>query len=254
MTDNPIIQADLTAYTRSVKRIRRHDWPFHVVNGFAEIAEEAEHQVQALTRQKFNIHSDYIIKGIRHTPRTKGQKAQAMRALKKYGDFNAAVYLRPSMAAKNSLQFMADHETGEQRNAVKRQIAIPLAGVKKRAYQTARGRVRKRWKPATLLKRYKEAGSAFDGRTTTNKGRKLGPRRKRVPGAAFLIKGRGGQVFIARRHTNKGDNQLDFMYLLKPQTRIKIEWGFVASVYGSVFVHSARILTKHINKLPDYDR
>jgi hypothetical protein len=251
-----MIRVDLAAFTRSAKKMDQKDWPKHVVNGFAELADVSAGAVRVVTRGKFKLHSDYIPKGIKSTPMTSSQKARAEHALRKYGDFNAAVFLRGSRSVKHSLDFMADHEEGDPRKPQKSYIAIPTTQLKEKRHRSPRGATRKRWKPETLLERYNATGGSFNGTTTTNKGKRLGPRKKRMPGDAFLIMGKQGDPFIARRmnrnKNTKHGGELEFLYVLKNEADIKSGWQFVTTVYSTVGRRYATILHKHIKRIPDY--
>lgn len=255
MTDS-MIKVDLTAFTRSAKLIMGKDWPKAVVNAFAEMAEEGMLNVRELTRQRFKLHTEYITRGVKHYPMNSAQKNRAANALKRFGDMNAAVYLRGSNTPKKSLEFMADHEFAETREAQKKYIAFPTKTLKEKSYRTGRGKVRMRWKPALLLEHYKERGGGFNGLTTTNEGRKLGPRKKRLPGHAFIIGTRAGPMIARRisRPVNKGDKHLEFLYMLKPKADIKKRWGFVNGVYGTVFKTYDTIIIKHVSKMKDYSK
>lgn len=256
MEQKYIIQVDLTDFSKSARLHIGRDWPKAVTKAFGELAEKGASSVRGLTRRRFKLHSEFIPRGIRSYPRTPVQESRAAHALKKYGDMNAAVFLRGSRSPSNSLEFMAHHEYGEHRRPKDKYIAIPMAGLKSKAYKTGRGRVKGRWKPAELLKTFSQRGSKFDGRTTTNKGMNLGPPKGRVPGSAFIISSRRGDPLIARRRVRgrKTHGQLEFLYILKRGADIRGGWGFVDEVYSSVRSHYDGVITKHINGLPDYNK
>jgi len=181
--------------------------------------------------------------------------SKAAHALKKYGDMNAAVFIRGATSPSKSLEFMAHHEYGEMRTPFKKYIAIPMKGLRQKSYKTSTGRVKKRWKPATLLERYIKSGSSFDGRTTTNQGKRLGPSTGRVPAAPFLIMSRQGDPMIVRRISkSKGGTkgQLEFLYILKHISKIKPTWKFVKEIYTGVYNNYAPIIMTEIGRLPSY--
>lgn len=250
----PVVDIDISAFTRTAKRHIGKDWPKAIVGAFASMADDGAGAVRALTRGKFKLHSDYITRGIKSLPNTPAQRGAAERALKRHGDFVAAVYLRGAVNPKRSLGFMADHETGMDRIAQDTWIAMPTTTLKAKSFKTGRGRVRKRWKPGTLLKRFNEVGSKFDGRTTTNKGMHLGTSRKRSLGSAFLIRGRGGTPMIARRGGNKGNKQLEFLYALKKSANIRKRWDFVNTVEIIVMHIHERTIKKAVQRMPNYDK
>ena len=253
--NKPLISVDLTEFTRGVKQHVERDWPKACVNAFSGIAEEARDAVRLLTRQKFKLHSDYITSGIRHIPNSPAQKDAAARALQRYGDMSAAVFLRGASDPKKSLEFMAHHEWSEDREPQDRFIAVPLKSVKLKSFKTSKGRVRARWQPARLLDHFNKTGSRYDNGTTQSP-KQLGYRGKsrRLPGKPFMISSKRGDPMIARRIRNpgqKGERHLEFFYILKPKARIKKIWNFVDGVYTSVGRHFVGKISKHVAMMPD---
>lgn len=248
----PMFYADLTEFAASARKHIGNDWPIVVVGAFGDMSEHARDAVRRRTGQRYKLHSDYIPKGIKNYPHTDSQKVKAVAALKKYGDMNAAVYVRPSRSAKNSLAFMVDHEKGEDRTPQKEFIAVPTKTLKNKGYKTGRGRVRKRWKPQTLLQRFNESGADFDGRTTVHAARQ---KRRRYPGNAFIIKGRGGRTFIVRALTRKSSNNkrnLEFLYMFMERAEIKPTWGFVETVHVDVSESYYAVINRRAKRLPSY--
>lgn len=255
MPQKPLVKLDIRAFKKSAKKHIGKDWPKHVVKAVARLAELGALAVKVRTRTKFKLHSEFILRGIRHSPSTEPQQAAARRALVKYHDFTAAVYLAGNKDPTKSLRFMADHELGERRNPQDEYIALPSRALKSKSFQTGKGRVRKRWLPETLLKRYHEAGSRFTGRTTTNKGKKLGPRKRRLPGKPFIIRTRRGDPAIARR-TRKAKGSftktLEFLYIMKRKADIKDAWGFKREVYRTIKNSYQGVFARYLNNLPNY--
>lgn len=252
----PVIEVDLSAFVTSARQHINTDYPRAIVNAFSSIAEMGADDVKSATRSAFDLHSNFITSGIKSLPHTTSQKKAAARALAKYNDFTAAVYLRGSASVKRSLAFMADHEYGGKRQPHAQFIAVPMDGVKSKSYRTSRGRVKKRWKPSELLQRFNSAGSVLSNGTTTNKGRRLGPRRKRVPGAPFLLTVTGGTTMVVRRKqraASPGAHCLEFMYALKKQTAIKRRWRFTETVMTAVKNTYSSTIAAHVKRLPDYD-
>lgn len=243
------IVVDLTEFSIGAKRHMDHDWPRAVVEGFSELAEKGRDDSRALAARHFDLRSPFIPSGIRSTPNSAAQKAAAAHALKKYGDMNAAVFLRGASDPRKSLEFAAHHATGETRGAQDKYIAVPMKGVKAKGFRTAKGRVRKRWKPAQLLKHFNATGSVYTGVTTQGR-RKLGYKGKgrKIPGKAFMIRSKRGEPLIARRISRgpKGSKNLEFLYILKTKARIQEKWGFVDGVYRSVGHRYSGVITKHV--------
>jgi hypothetical protein len=247
------IEIDLTDLVKFEKKHLGTDWPKAVTSAFSEIAEGARDGIRALTREKFKLHTDYVPRGINHYPDTTTQKTRAAHALEKYGDMNAAVYLRGGNDPKKSLEFMADHEHGETRTPVGKWIAVPGKDLKEKSYRTTRGTVRKIFQPSELLKRFNEAGSTFDGKTTVTRQYAAGRKRGKIkaPGNAFIIMGKKGSPMIVRRkHRGQGRN-LEMLFVLKTRAEIKKAWGFVNGVYAVVRNVYGSVMVKHIGRLPN---
>lgn len=237
--NDPIIEVDLTQFSNWARNHLGRDYPKAVVDAFVKIAELGRDAGRTLTKNKFKLHTEFIPRGIRSLPFTNAQKRAAGRALVKYGDMNAWVFLRGASDRRKSLMFMAHHEGGEKREAQKKYIAIPTRRMKQKAFRGTTGRVKKRWKPKTLLKQFTESGARFTGKTTSHSNYQ---RRRRMPGAAFLIRGYRGDITIARRIA-RGIKELEHLYVLKESVKIKKEWGFIEHVkneikgkYGSVII------------------
>lgn len=248
--NEPIIEVDLTAFTQWARQHIEHDYPKAVAECFSDIAKMGRDEGRSLTKNKFKLHSEYIPKGIRHLPQTDAQKNAAARGMKKYGDMSAWVFVRKATDPKKSLMFMVHHEIGEKREAVKRYIAVPTRRMKEKAFRTAKGKVKKRWKPETLLQSYNESGSYFTGKTTrsTNRQRRTG-RGRRLPGKPFLIRGYRGDITIVRRLTNFY-LILEHLYVLKEDVTIKKEWGLVRGVKEAIMRNYSKVILEHMRRLP----
>lgn len=250
-----MLEADLTAFAASARKHVGRDWPRVVVDAFADIAEYARDDVRNTTRQRYDLHSDYITRGIKHYPNTAHQKGRAESALKRFGDMNAAVFLRGSRSPKHSLEFMAHHETGEERDPQNEHIAIPTKTLRAKSFRNTRGKVKKRYKPSELLKRFDASGSFYDDEAKTTISRGLRMKRRRQPGNAFLIRGKGGKPFIVRtlnRARGGKKRDLEFMYILVTRAEIKPSWGFAESVWKGTRAVYYTIFYKKAIRMPSY--
>jgi len=246
------IYVDYKEFARSSRKIQDKEFPQKIVNAFSELAYKGARRVRIATRSKFKLHSRYIPNAIKSIPLNEAQKSAAQKAVRRYGDVFAAVYLRGANTPKRSMDFMALHEEGgikkphEGRSA----LAIPTTTLKRKpGFKTAKGRVRKRWKPNTLLEKFKSRGSVFNGQTTTNKGIVMGPQSGRVPGHAFIIAGKGGTPMIARRKTRRGDRNLEFLYALENRAKIKRRWDFESNVWKSVRSRYDKVIIKYLGTM-----
>ena len=243
------ISIDYTEFARAAKGIAHKEFPEKIVAGFSYLAAASAGEVRTATRAKFNLHSNYIPSGVKSIPLSSGQRSAAENAVRRFGDIRAAVYVRGAMSPKRSLDFMSLHETGGDKTPHGNfQVAVPTKSLARKSSKTTRGATRKRWKPKTLLARFNAKGSSLNSSTTSNRGLKLGPKPRRLPGSAFLIKGAGGAVMIARRKSLAKTRNLEFLYSLKPRTSIKKRWDFEPIVFNSVNMRY-KVLIKFLKKM-----
>lgn len=210
-------------------------WPKMLAHYIADMADDADQAGELRTRQEFDLSSEYIPQGIKSTPSTPAQIKKVEKSLAKYYDGFGAVYLRGSADPKRSLGFMVDHEVGFKRDpqdvwrsAGEKLIATPQDGVKSKSYKTQSGRIRKRWKPGTLLDQFGKAGSTYQHGTTIT--RKYPNRNKpgaaKVPGKVFLIRGKNSGYPIAVRRVSRGGGErgkgkLETLYAMHPSVEVK---------------------------------
>ena len=245
--------------------------PKALVETYSLMVEVAQRDARERTRQQFNLSTDWIPKSIVALPITTAQKNASEKALRTKGDFLAAVYIRGSNNPKNSLAFMADHETGNTRKPQGDHIAEPGKDWMAKEFETRTGRKRKGKTAAALLDRYNKAGSKYNGTTTVTthypnrKKRIRGGGLRQKPGNYFIIKGKGGTPVIARRDPSKGMRagvtekgtsfsrwRLSFAYGLQKDQRIQATWHYYDTIYAaarhaiSLCVFKAQ--RKHMNK------
>jgi hypothetical protein len=230
------MRVDISRFLRSWDRIS-DDVPKAIIAGFAEIADLGRRRVRVRTRSVFKLHSSYILNGIRSIPGVRGSKGaerQAEAALRgltgKYHDFQAAVFLRGSNSPKKSLGFMADHEFGRKRKPHKgRALALPRTGVTIKAFRTSKGRVKRRYKPETVIKKIK-------AQATNTRKRRWGRYRKPRP---FLVTFKSGRRAIAVRKDKtkrafvreSGDTGALLLYEFQKDADIKKRYGFEETVH-----------------------
>lgn len=216
-------QIKITALTaearRSLKSIERDQFPFALAKTLTEVAQMAVKEVQAQTRREFKLHSEFIPKGI---SRTRAKKSE----VKNTGIGTTVIFTKPIISG-----WMPVHERGGTRDAYGgsgrdkgKYLAIPAEDLLKRSYRTGTGKVRKRWRPETLLEGYsKQYNVSMSGGITrpTKGGRK---------GKPFIIRGKGsGTPMIVRR---KGPKRypLELLYIFSRRARYKPQWGFERTV------------------------
>lgn len=224
------IYFDINKFANWHRKFSGRDWPKKVVQSLSDVAFEGMRVGQYHTKSAFKLKTDYVTRGIKFLPESASQRAAAERALLRYGDCMAKVYVRGSKDKRKSLDFMVHHETSFSRKPQHKFMAVPTKSLKEKSYRTSRGGVKRAWKPETLLKRFFEAGIPFNGVTTTKLGKTHQHSTGKRRGDAFLMRGRGDNtVYIVRRlSSDKWD--LEFLYSLKNEAKIRKDWHFVENV------------------------
>lgn len=202
------VQVDARSAIQAVDSLHRNQVPFAIARSLTETAKKAQIAVQLITRNKFDLHSEFIPRGIRVKS---ARKAEA-----KLGFANAAVYTAPRIST-----FMPIHEMSGSRKARNRAIAVPGRALKQKQYRTNTGRVKKKWRPSVLLQDWSGAG-----RGSARTGRSGGGGRQR----AFIIPDRGNSPAMIARRTGRGSRPLEVLYILIPVAEYKAVWDFENTV------------------------
>jgi len=206
---------------RQLTDIEKNQFPFALAKSLTGTAKKAQMILREETGRRFNLHGKFVENNIRVIP----SKKQDV----KRGIAEAAVY-----TDKKIVRFMVQHEPGALRSPLSsKQIAVPIYLPK--PYRTASGRIKKKWRPETLLKDFKgEKGSGKARRRSKTK-------------RAFIIRAKSGDDLIVRRVSDKR-RPLQILYLLTNRVKIKKHWLFevtVRSVAGRSF---ERIFNRNLMK------
>lgn len=203
-----------------------------VGKGAGLLALGAKKDVQEVTKERFNLHSEFIPKGVWSKPRgtTFGVLKAEVRTTRKC---EAAVYTAPVISG-----FMSIHEVGGTRMPKGKALAIPptkkgkieiAKPIATGGFKTSRGKVRRRWQPAELLKNIGNTGHHGMPRAT----------RKRK-GSPFVIE-IDGIMYVVRR-AGRTPLPLELIYIFNPNAEIDERWDFEETVekhvtanYRSVF-------------------
>lgn len=201
---------------KDLNYIQRQQLPFVLAKTLTETARGAAQAVQQVTRREFELHTEFIPRGIRIKPAKKED-------LVRFGFIEADVHTAPRIST-----FMPIHETGGTRRPFPgrggmrdsgRSLAMPGESLRTRKFKTATGRVRKRWKPGELLKQY---NTTRGNRTVKRSGR--GGRR-----LAFLVRTKRGDVMVLRRKSRKR-YPLERLYYFDSFADFKSVWNFEPTV------------------------
>lgn len=202
------IDFDMKAAKASLKRFEKSQFPFVYAKSLTETAEGARQGVGIQSRRVFQLHGNFIPRNIKKSPAKKSD-------IVNYGLAESAVFTGRRLDG-----WMGLHETGGTKRPSGKKLALPGAGIKKLSYKTRTGKTKKRYKPATLLKRYNESKKIPRTRKVGRGGRKRTP---------FIIEAKSGKLMIVRRISRKR-YPLEILHLFADSSRIDRQWGFEKKV------------------------
>lgn len=238
------IEVDTRDFNRGIKTYLDSTYPEAMARGFRALAQHARDAARQRTAEEYELHSDYIPRGILSTPNTDGQVQAAARSYARHHDLEAAVFLRPANNPRQSLAFMVNHETGDPKTPSNGgALAIPAA-VENYSYRTSKGGAKKQYQAGTLLEGYTKRRlptSVLAGITADNGKGKGGK------GEPFVTKTNKGQGAIARRRKG-GRLPLEILYVFKPRAQIKSDWGFEPTIRATVQARYQRDVGRFINR------
>lgn len=221
------LEFDYKTAKKDLDDLQKEQLPFAFAKTLTRVAKIAQVNVQARTRQYFELNSEFIPRGIGIIPAKKSD-------IKSMGHASSSVITKDRIST-----FMPIHETGGIRNPSPfggshdkgRALAIPGKHLASRSYKTATGKIRKRWKPSTLLDKGRPHSKSRTRKTrnVTRGGRK---------GVPFIINGaRSGVPMIVRR-IGKKRYPLEILYVFTSKAKIPSGWRFeetVRSVANDLF-------------------
>jgi len=204
---------------RALSSIQRQQFPFAFAKSLTQIAKTVQTGVQMRTRLEFQLHSEFIPRGIRIIPAKKGDV--------KTGRAFSAVY-----TAERISTFMPIHEEGGQREPSRQSgggggdkgasFALPGQFLQTKKFRTSTGKVKQRWRPAELLRNYRRHGSGGGKLVAVSRGG-----RKKTP---FIIRGKGSGVPMIVRRKSKKRTPLEVLYIFSSRATIKPVWDFEETV------------------------
>lgn len=243
------ITLELQSFQTALALYFDKSYPEATARGFGEVARRARNAIRERTRQVYDLHSDFIPRGIWSTPDREVQIRAAARSFAKYGDLEAAVFLRPANGKeKNSLKFMIPHETGEAKTPKGKALAIPAQGLEGYQSKTGSGATKKAYRPAQLLSGYNSGKSTLPAAVVAdmiNNPSSHNPNNRK--GQPFIIKSSKGVALLVRR---KSGNRLplDVLYSFKPRAQIRSDWEFETTVRTDVLQQYGRVMKRYVNR------
>jgi hypothetical protein len=204
---------------RALKQIAGDQWPFAMAKSLTDLAKRGRDGAQVRTRRAFDLKTEFIPRGITIKSAKKSD-------VKLRGTADAAVLTKPLVS-----EFMPIHEfsgvktpgpyTGAHDSG--KMLAIPGRDLRGRKYLTGRGKVRKRWAPAELLKQYNAMSPREAARTRGGRERAGA----RVP---FVTQIGSGTPAIVRRKSKRKRLPLEVLWVFVPESRIPKHWRMEETV------------------------
>ena len=240
-TQGPMVRVvALTEETRKqLSELEKEQFPFALAKTLTEIAEGSVQSVRQQTRRAFKLRSgEFIPKGIRKLSARKSD-------IRTTGVGKAVVFTQDRISG-----FMPIHEEGGMRSPSAfgegidkgKYLVYPGEALQRMAYRTARGAVKKRYKPGTLLNDLstgKLPPNVF-ARVVTGKGIR---RRKGKP---FIIRGRAGGVPMIARRISNTQYPIQILYVFTKRAQYRKQWRFEPTVHRYVEDNFQRILQNNL--------
>ena len=230
----------ITAKTAEVeaqlKALERDHFPFALSKTLTQVSNLAVEAVRAETRQKFDLKTEFIPRGISRTVAKKSD-------VKNKGIGTTVVFTKPIISG-----WMPIHETGGARTphgsgSRDKGVAFTLPGrdIGKYSTKTATGATRKRWKAKELLKTYSGRRLPASVYAQVIQGRVL--KRK---SDAFIIKGRASGVPMIVRRLTSERMPLEILYVFTRRATYKGVWDFAKTVEDTVENNFEKLLKHNV--------
>jgi hypothetical protein len=220
------VSMDYSQFKETVTWLGVKKVPWIVGKSTGLLALGAKKDVQEITKERFNLHGEFIPKGVWSKPRgiTFGVLKAEVRTTRKC---EAAVYTGPIIS-----RFMPIHEKGGTRMPRGKALAIPPSQrgklsiakeVSSGAFKTKTGKIKRKWQVGVLLDGYRR-GAGYSS-----------IRHEAGPVAAPFVIEIDGILYVVRRMTSN-PRPLELIYIFNPKAEIDERWDFEETVW------------KHVNK------
>jgi len=210
MSDTTRIRMDLGDFVADAKKLAGDKYPRAVADALRLVTERVMMTERAMTREKFNLHGEFIPNSIKAFPSSSGQINKVARDIRDTSEAFASVYL----GNIEKTEFMSMQEFGGTRVPLGKVLTVPQSDYQ---MKTSGGRVKQIYKPKTVLKDYAQtkfsAGSKHPGVYGTHQRR------------AFILNTANGTTIIARRAGRKR-KPLKILYVMTPNGKIRAKWTF----------------------------
>lgn len=190
--------------------VEKEHFPMAYTWALTRTAQDAAEAVRTVTRSRFELHSEFIPRGIR-------VQSANVRDLRDFGLAESAVYTAPIISG-----WMPLHEEGGDKIPRHSSIAIPSQELNKDFNKTSTGKIKSNLLPKALLRGYVDI--------MNRKGKKVRRNVKVGGNPAFLVTSRrsGLEMIVRRRSTKR--SPLEVLYIFKKRAHIHAEWDFEKTV------------------------
>lgn len=199
------IRMETERFTRDMMHFEREHLPMSIVFCLNRTAVDVQRAVQDRTRSVFNLHTEFIPRGVR-------VRNASISELRNTGETQSEVYTAPIISG-----FMPLHETSGNKTPRNQNIAVPSNMLQRDSAKTGTGKIRANLLPRQLLRDFNS--SRLFGRVPVRASRSRGRRQ------AFLAKSKKGNTIVMRRTGPKRD-RLEVLYTFHRRTKIDDVWEF----------------------------
>lgn len=212
------VRFDMSEFIRDSKKALQYDYPDAIIKGLNSVTEKVQSFERANANIQFHLRTQWIPNQIMRYPNTSAQEYRMRKDITTRHEVFASVF------SSKHIHWMSVHEDGDVIAPYKgahahdkgKSLAIPL-NTMNRAMKTSTGATKAMYEPTRLLENSTNPwvrGSKHPGERGTG---------RRLP---FILRGRNGKAFIARRLRSKKTRSLELLYHFAPQAKMKQTWKF----------------------------
>lgn len=207
------IRVDMDAFSKDLGFLEREQFPYAMAKTLTDLATSGQIAVRGKTRKEFKLHTDFIPNNIGIVP--------ARKADVRLGTAKSAV------KTSEKISFMSNHETGEDKVPKRKALAIPTMLTKGIPdFKTATGKVKAKFKPAALLKKWNQKDKPAAGETS-----------------AYVV---DGTLFARVKDKWRTGSRSIPLFGFATQAKIKPKWGFGLTVGLKVAQNAAGYFARNM--------
>jgi hypothetical protein len=216
------VSVDYNESFKALKSLEKQQYPFAYAQTLTQVAYLGQLAVRTRMRWLYNLHTDYLPKGILVEKARKNDIIQ-------YGVAQSIVF-----SSDKSTPYIGLHETGgvKKPKSGRRVINMPSITLERKGYQTRSGSVKPGLRPSSLLKNYNRSHS---------------PKKKnRKNPQPYIIPERGTQPAIVARRRSASGVGVELLWLFIKTAKIKPTLKAAEAVSREVNQNFTRLLTRNM--------